>query len=556
MKKRNVLGIFISIVLICVSGGIAIAQERVYVSTDKDVYVAGEDLWFSVYCIDGSTGKFSNMSDMAYLQFVSREGVAATQKVALIDGRGCGVFQLPLEFGTGNYSIVSYTKCDGGDAVTEFDGKIISVFNTVTARRVKDGVTVGAVVPGSGHLEQSGDVSVKVGDVKDGKARIRIENKSSELMRLNVSVYHADKLMELSGSYNMTSLLERKGDFEKVDEVDYAGEVMDVKVVGKDGSSCSGKFLYMSAMGGDGEVFVNQIGEDGVVRFNTGNIMGRRDLVFDVRESSMSVLEGASANDTASAYNVEVLEPVYKRMVKEIPKLSISREMDKALRERGRRMQISKRFVSDTIMDSWMKKDHSFVGNNAPLVYNLDEYTRFPNLEETLREYVQFARVREVDGKAQIKVIWGAQGPCLTLVDGVPVSDHATILGLDPQLVKQIAVYPRRYQLNHFVYEGVVNFVTYKGDMGGIRLPKNVSIVTFDGASWPLAFTGTRAASAEYYPNFLSTIYWNPVVDIPAGEAYEFDCVLPLYGGEFRVVVEGMLPCAQEVYAVRLFGGK
>ena len=52
MKKRNVLGIFISIVLICVSGGIAIAQERVYVSTDKDVYVAGEDLWFSVYCID------------------------------------------------------------------------------------------------------------------------------------------------------------------------------------------------------------------------------------------------------------------------------------------------------------------------------------------------------------------------------------------------------------------------------------------------------------------------------------------------------------------------
>ena len=36
----------------------------------------------------------------------------------------------------------------------------------------------------------------------------------------------------------------------------------------------------------------------------------------------------------------------------------------------------------------------------------------------------------------------------------------------------------------------------------------------------------------------------------------EFDCVLPLYGGEFRVVVEGMLPCAQEVYAVKLVGGK
>ena len=148
---------------------------------------------------------------------LSREGVAATQKVALIDGRGCGVFQIPLEFGTGNYSIVSYTKCDGGDAVTEFDGKIISVFNTVTAKRVKDGVTVGEVVPGSGHLEQRGEVSVKVGEVKDGKARVRIENRSRKLMRLNIAVCHADKLEELSGSYNRTSLLERKGDFEKVD---------------------------------------------------------------------------------------------------------------------------------------------------------------------------------------------------------------------------------------------------------------------------------------------------------------------------------------------------
>lgn len=542
--------IFLGVVL--VSSFSLLAQERVYVSTDKDVYVAGENLWFSVYCIDASTGKFSNESDMAYLQFVSREGVAATQKVALIGGRGCGVFQVPLDFGTGNYSIVSYTKCDGGDAVTEFDGKIISVFNTVTAKRVKDGVTVGEVVPGSGHLEQRGEVSVRVGEVKDGKVRVRIENKSSELMRLNVSVYYADKLDELSGSYNRTSLLERKGDFEKIDEVDYAGEVMDVKVVGKDGSSCTGKFLYMSVMGGDGEVFVNQIGDDGIVRFNTGNIMGRRDLVFDVRESSMSVLEGASASDTACAYNVEVLEPMYKRMVKEIPKLTISKEMDKALRERGRRMQISRRFVSDAIMDSWMKKNHSFVGNSAPLVYNLDEYTRFPNLEETLREYVQFARVREVDGKPQIKVIWGAQGACLTLVDGVPVSDHATILGLDQQLVKQIAVYPRRYQLNHFIYDGVVNFVTYKGDMGGIRLPKNVSIVSFDGASLPLAFTGTRAASAEYYPNFLSTIYWNPVVEIPAGEEFEFDCVLPLYKGKFRIVVEGFDSSLSEIYDSRL----
>lgn len=540
MKNISVIAILLTIVLLCLENNMVKAQERVYVSTDKDVYVAGEDLWCSVYCIDAKTSQFSTESDLAYLQFLSKEGVVATHKVALINGRGCGLFQIPLDFGTGNYSIVSYTKRDGGNAITEFNGKIITIFNTASTKRVKDGVIVGNVVTGGSHIDKKGDILVEAGKAKDGKVRIRIENRSSELMRLNVSVYHADSLTNLSGSYNLTSLLDRTGAFEKVDETDYAGEVINVGVVAKDSSSCAGKFLYMSAMGSQGEVYISQIGEDGIASFKTGNIMGRRDLVFDVRESRIGVLEGVASQDTVRVYNVEVLEPVYNRMVKEIPQLVISREMDNALRERGRRMQISRRFMADTLMDLWLKKDNSFAGDTPPLVYNLDDYTRFPILEEILREYVKLARVRKVEGKTQIKIIWGAQGSSLALVDGVPVSDHSIILGLDQQLVKQIVVYPKRYQLNHFVYDGVVNFITYKGDMGGIRLPENVSIHSFDGASLPLAFTGTRAALDEDYPNFLSTIYWNPVVDIPAGETFEFDCILPLYSGNFKVVVEGL----------------
>ena len=70
-------------------------------------------------------------------------------------------------------------------------------------------------------------------------------------------------------------------------------------------------------------------------------------------------------------------------------------------------MQISRRFEADTLLDMCRKKDNSFVGDTRPLVYNLDEYTRFSNLEETLREYVNFARVRGLNSKAELKVVWG-----------------------------------------------------------------------------------------------------------------------------------------------------
>ena len=109
------------------------------------------------------------------------------------------------------------------------------------------------------------------------------------------------------------------------------------------------------------------------------------------------------------------------------------------------------------------------------------------NLEEVLREYVDFVRVRRDGGKAEIKVLWESRGRCLALLDGIPVSDHSVILGVNQQLVKRIVVYPKRYMLNNFIYDGVVNFITYKGDMGGVQLPKNVAVVGFDGVSWPVA---------------------------------------------------------------------
>ena len=537
-------GICILALLIC-SWSLLSGQERVYVSTDKDVYLVGEDIWYSVHCIDDKSGSYSNLSDVAYLQFVSNEGVASTAKAALIRGRGCGRFRIPMTLPTGNYSIVSYTKCDGGDAQGEFNGKIISIFNTAATTKVKDGVVKGnGMRTGKFVPEARSDIRINVGAQCDGIVPIKIENAENEGLNICVSVFHIDELEEMSGSYNTTSLLERKGDFGKVEEVDYAGEIVTVQVEGKDGSSMAGKYVYMSAMGNTDDVYINKVREDGTVVYHTGNIMGQRDLVFEV--------EGY-ASDLSSEPAVKIKEGEYARIVAQIPPLEIVPEMESALVERGRRMQISRRFDADTLWEMCQKKDNSFFGNTSPLVYNLDDYTRFQNLEEVLREYVDFVRVRRNGGVEEIKVLWESQTKCLALLDGIPVSDHSVILGIDQHLIKQIVVYPKRYMLNHIMYDGVVNFITYKGDMAGVRLPRNVSIVEFDGVSWPQAFLGMKAASEKGYPNFLSTIYWNPIVEIPANGEFEFKCVLPQYEGKFKVVIEGLTENGREVYSSHIF---
>ena len=101
-------------------------------------------------------------------------------------------------------------------------------------------------------------------------------------------------------------------------------------------------------------------------------------------------------------------------------------------------------------------------------------------------------------------------------------------------------IYPRRYVLNNFTFEGVVKFVTYKGDMAGVKLPANVAVQNFEGASYPLAFLGGKVYGNGKYPNFNNTIYWNPLCEVKAGESLLLHCAKPLYKGEFRMVIEGM----------------
>ena len=45
------------------------AQERVYVSTDKNCYLAGEDIWLSIFCVDGDKGGYSDMSKHVHSGF-------------------------------------------------------------------------------------------------------------------------------------------------------------------------------------------------------------------------------------------------------------------------------------------------------------------------------------------------------------------------------------------------------------------------------------------------------------------------------------------------------
>lgn len=85
--------------------------ESAYIQTSKDIYEAGEDLWFKVYLLNSSTLRPSELSKTLYLQLVKEDTkiVVWQEKYELEEGFSNGRILLKVDMDEGNYLIKAFT---------------------------------------------------------------------------------------------------------------------------------------------------------------------------------------------------------------------------------------------------------------------------------------------------------------------------------------------------------------------------------------------------------------------------------------------------------------
>lgn len=523
-------------------------RERVYIVTDKQSYIAGDKLWCSVYCfkMGDSSLSLTDFSSVAYIELQTNNQVVLTSKVALIEGRGAGVIELPPVLPTGNYRLVGYTAQNRNEIGFIPKGDVIPIYNTLTNDRVEGGVVISPdgveeAILSAGIESDLGSICEEVvvevkGDVSVGEEfSLKLRSSLEEAVSLSLSVYKKDIYLSKYDlgikNYCSELLFGDKGEVKDEYLPDYEGEVIRLQTNGE-----KGERVRVSFPGESVDCYVSQVGEGGVVEVITPNLYGSKDLVC----------QGVS--------DVSIIDPFLRKVVGGIPKLRLTPSMGDELSHRGFSMQVGRRFDSDTLYSKLKVRPNTLLGEKS-VIYNLDDYTRFPLMEEVLVEYVNEVKILTHKKEKHLSVLVNSNGGStystgysLVLLDGVPVLNHRKIIEYDPLLVEKIEIYQGVYSVGGVFYEGVANFITYRKDMSGYSFSSEETILPYVGSSYPLSFECNQIVVDGNYPDYRETIYWHPLLEVDSRGEIDIRCVAPLYEGDFMVVVEGVSHSGSPIY--------
>ncbi len=524
--------------------------ERVWFSTDRSIYVAGERIWCSALCMDVATRTPSELSSIAYMELHSASGVAQTAKIALMEGRGAGYIDLPNTLPTGNYRLIAYTSANFNERGYDFDtafSREISIFNVLSTARIGEVKVVEesdylAAVATAPFTKPCADVQISVASEAErlDQIPVSIVNNTGEKITFSLSIFNEDGILvgKVTGPEEFLEMLpDVEGvTFDRNRIPEYEGEIVTAQ--------SNEKTAYISAIGNYSDIYIAESADDGTVRFFTSNIYGDVELVGNI---------------------ASIKEPFAEPQLKVLSPLLISTSLRERLEFRGAAMQIGRRFDSDTLCEMLPKRENTLLGAER-ITYLLDDYTRFPLMEEVIVEYISQIRARKkADGTRDIQVKIEnvfrtgefAEDASLMTVDGVPIFDHEMIYRYDPMLVESIDIYPYAYFIGSRQFDGIVNMKTYKGTIPSLTFGPEVRIIEFQGAALPMAYTCRNVAENADYPDYRQTLYWHPLLAAGAAGAKDSSitviCNTPDYSGTFSVVVEGITSSGRPVFSKKAF---
>jgi hypothetical protein len=430
--------------------------------SDQKVHITGEDVW-----VDGDVSGDIRKSRSVIVRLIDRNGATMAEAEFAPNGYGfSGYLTIPENLVSDYY----FLDCQVNGLRTAATLSPIMVINPriAPAANCKDALPETVPAPAPTNMT----VIVDHDRVPTRSEVVCRVNYTADLRDLTVTVYRQDQLTAMmdsvSSQYANTIVHEPSGVAE--DE----GKIVRAKATV--GGRPADHLNLIAALKGSGAVLSTATtNADGMATFVLPMTYDASTLVLTPQNAglqgvSISVVREAAGPATVRFACLRLRESQRGDIE---ARLLNSKVLNRYYGDNARSYDVTERDTSD------------FYGK-PDVKYNLDEYVRFPNMEEVIGEIIPEVRVKKDKGDRILQVLnlpmkdfFPEEG--LVLVDGVPLRDTKKIIDADPLLIRSIEVVSRRYIMGNTEFKGIVHFKSYRGDMAGLQLSPGDASVPYQG---------------------------------------------------------------------------
>ncbi|MGB2759161.1 MAG: hypothetical protein WBC58_04325 [Maribacter stanieri] len=570
MKNRQILTIFLIIITSLSHAQYVIKdgsdllnlkkvpQEKSYVDHNGPLVFSGEYLVYSLHCFNAQTNNPTNVSKIGYVALVneSKEFIFE-HKVKLEKGHGYGDFFVSTEIPSGRYKLLGYTQWMKNSGLSQVFKDDIVIINPYLA-------------------DQSTLLDISRGDVLPNTVKSTIISDSSTLtIRTNKSTYLPREIVNLNiknfkgalghGSY--TIKVKRKEEIaiaSAINSITYGNAYFnaDKEIKQTIGDSIflpeqRGELIYGTVKNTETglptenlPVVISIPGKESLLKFSETDQNGNfYSYIRKDRKNPFAVIQVENQDGT---YIIEKGEPENIDLSDlKFSDFNLSRDQEEYIKNRSVLNQIENQFFGskpDSILES---NPIDIFNGGIPEVIILDDYTRFPTLEESLVEVVKFAGFRKGNtNDAYIRIGQDFKSydeeyndfPAIVLIDGVYIPNHEQIRTYDARKIEKISLTRDQFRLGSKEYQGIISIETFKGDFLDSYTSKNSLVVPFkQPISKKNYFVQTYQlgdTTFDRVPDYRRLLYWNPQFNI-ADSTYDFEFYTSDLEGTYEIILNG-----------------
>ncbi len=511
----------------------SISPEQIYSFTDRNLYVVGETIQFSVFVTQ--TENITNGSKILYCDIISGdENKLTTGKYLIENKHSAGSIIIPKELNTGNYYLRFYTKFMRNYNHSNFAYIPLKIINPNNKELVQSQNTQLAVKD-SLNIETpnySNEIQIstnkKIYSTRDSIS-IQIKNNTQKFEHFSITVVPKHSI-DLKNTKNPTN-------FSSMEQV-FLPEVKGISLSGKLINKKNEKPLSHT------NIYLSQIENKDMIPSHTDSL-GR--FIFHLSnqfgEKKIMLTAETKSSETEILFQID---KDFEQKPKDIsfPQFNLNEQEKQIALKFAVNEQLKKQYYSSP------KNNKVSITSNIPfygsksIAFALGNYIELPNLIDYFTEIDNPIKIIRQNEKNEFR-IKGNQAELyiykpLVMLDWVVVQEAEEILALSPKSISYIEIINTAYLRSDFIFGGIINFISKNNDFAEIEFSNSTVSFKYNFLSTNITESILTEIIDENLPDIRNTLFWQANFELSPQKTSKINVISADSPGNYTVVLRGV----------------